>query len=316
MKQLVFCFGLVLGACSGSIHLEDFPQAENFVRDPRLEHPESMPQVSLALINTAENSSAEFLMVGGGACFSSRQIAYTAVLVRHPKGDLLIDSGMGPDIKHQFQTEMPFLMRGLMSFDNPVDARAQMRAAGIGPESIQHILLTHPHWDHAGGVESFANAKIWHPQVGVLDALRLADDQSGFFLSQIDGPEIQWQDFSYTDQAYENFDRSYDFYGDGSIVLVPMPGHTAASYGVFVNLPSGLRFLFTGDTTWLLDGFQNLRHKSALASWLVDGDLEKLGLPIAQVHQLMLRHPELIVVPAHDYRVQAELGFFPEFVDR
>src|SRR5262249_38058217 len=43
---------------------------------------------------------------------------------------------------------------------------------------------------------------------------------------------------------------------DGSVALAPLPGHTTGSTGVFVNLRSGKRYLFTGDLTWALEGFK------------------------------------------------------------
>jgi len=34
-----------------------------------------------------------------------------------------------------------------------------LRAAGIAPESVTDIILTHHHWDHAGGLHHFLNAR-------------------------------------------------------------------------------------------------------------------------------------------------------------
>lgn len=39
--------------------------------------------------------------------------------------------------------------------------------------------------------------------------------------------------------------RSFDLYGDGTVVLVPLPGHTPGSLSTFVNLP-GLRIFHVG----------------------------------------------------------------------
>ena len=40
-----------------------------------------------------------------------------------------------------------------------------------------------------------------------------------------------------------------DLFDDGSVVFVPLPGHTGGSNGMFVNLRSGKRFFFMGDLT-------------------------------------------------------------------
>jgi glyoxylase-like metal-dependent hydrolase (beta-lactamase superfamily II) len=44
------------------------------------------------------------------------------------------------------------------------DFRSPARAvadAGVPPEAITDIVLTHAHWDHAGGVDLFPNATVW-----------------------------------------------------------------------------------------------------------------------------------------------------------
>jgi glyoxylase-like metal-dependent hydrolase (beta-lactamase superfamily II) len=43
-------------------------------------------------------------------------------------------------------------------FRSPADAVA---AAGVKPEEVTDILITHAHWDHAGGVELFPKATVW-----------------------------------------------------------------------------------------------------------------------------------------------------------
>jgi len=48
-------------------------------------------------------------------------------------------------------------------------------------------------------------------------------------------------------RAYMGLTQSRDLYGDGSIVIVPAPGHTPGSVVVFVTLPGGARYAFVGD---------------------------------------------------------------------
>jgi N-acyl homoserine lactone hydrolase len=43
-------------------------------------------------------------------------------------------------------------------------------------------------------------------------------------------------------------------WGDGSIVLVPAPGHTPGSIVAFIALPTGKRYALIGDLTWQLEG--------------------------------------------------------------
>ncbi|HSL20381.1 MAG TPA: N-acyl homoserine lactonase family protein [Vicinamibacterales bacterium] len=43
-------------------------------------------------------------------------------------------------------------------FRSPADA---VRAAGVQPEEVTDIIVTHAHWDHVGGVDLFPKADVW-----------------------------------------------------------------------------------------------------------------------------------------------------------
>jgi len=66
------------------------------------------------------------------------------LLVRGPFGNLLIEAGLGDvgdDVFHErYAVEQP---RGLIH---------GLSQAGISPEEIDFVALTHLHWDHAGGL--------------------------------------------------------------------------------------------------------------------------------------------------------------------
>lgn len=57
---------------------------------------------------------------------------------------------------------------------------------------------------------------------------------------------------------YENFDRSYDMFGDGTVVLVPLADGGDAA-GVFVNLVSGKSY-FLIPLRGKVDHLAKLRH--------------------------------------------------------
>ena len=68
-----------------------------------------------------------------------------ALLVDTPAGRLLIDAGMGGAF-HEGE-------RARLAIDaSLIDLRGVLRAADVAPESIAHVLLTHLHFDHVGGL--------------------------------------------------------------------------------------------------------------------------------------------------------------------
>ena len=48
---------------------------------------------------------------------------------------------------------------------------------------------------------------------------------------------------------------------------------------------------------------------------MVDNDPAQTTAQLRKVHELMAAEPELQVIPAHDERVQRELGYFPHWIE-
>ena len=119
--------------------------------------------------------------------------------------------------------------------------------------------------------------------------------------------------YKFEDKPYEVYERSFDIYGDGSIIVVPMGGHSPDSVGFFVNLPSGKRYFLVGDIVWAKEGFEIPAERPWLTRFLVDLRPDKLRDQVVKLHQLSLLRPNLTIVPAHDRRVHESLAVFPNF---
>lgn len=292
------------------IDVDDYPRPAGFQRDPRLAHPEKLPPVAFAILKTAESKSLEALFYDGGSWLEPRIGSHAAILVKHPKAAFLFDTGLGVQVDAQF-ADMPFWLRPLMAYDKNAAAREQLAAHR---QDVQHVFLSHLHWDHASGIEDFPHAKTWTTRAELEWARKVTPGDPGYIRSQFDDERIQWRYLEFADAPYENFPQSLDFFNDGSVVFVPLPGHTPGAVGLFVNLRSGQRYFFTGDTTWTLEGFQRPADKFWFSSAIVDQDKRKTRETIVQVHRLMREYPKLNVIPAHDQHVHERIGFFPAFV--
>jgi glyoxylase-like metal-dependent hydrolase (beta-lactamase superfamily II) len=158
------------------------------------------------------------------------------------------------------------------------------------------------HWDHVGGIEDFQNIKVWTDKNEKQFAFSGDASYPEFTKEQYDSPKVKWKDIDFKPRPYENFDKSYDFYGDGTIVIVPLYGHTPGSIGIFVNKSPTKRYLFIGDLAWLKEGYQIPAHKSWIASKFADRKKEMVEKQLIKVHQLNKLRPEIIILPAHDLR--------------
>jgi glyoxylase-like metal-dependent hydrolase (beta-lactamase superfamily II) len=199
-------------------------------------------------------------------------------------------------------------MRALTTYDKETNAAAQLAQHGLATTQINMVVVSHSHWDHVSGIEDFPGvqvlvAKEEEEHIGKLPPSELASQMRD---------KLNLRSIEFTADPYENFDRSYDLFGDGSIVLVPLPGHTPGSLGMFVNLRSGKRFLFVGDLTWAVEGIQIPAERPWLARKFVDLDEDQVRRSIVKVHRLLKRYPDLVVVPAHDRRLHSNIAQFPQ----
>ena len=255
------------------------------------------PSLTLYRLPTGAMHSQAMFAYRGGAVGEPRDFAMTAYLVRHPRGDLLIDTGLGSQVDQQF-ARLPWLMRHTSRYSTAQPAGQQLAQAGIEPEKLAGVLLTHAHWDHVSGLTDLPGATVW---------LSASEEQfvaggaeMAALASSLTNP--QWRSFKFDDGPYLGYPRSHDWWGDGSVVVVPAAGHTPGSVHVFVNLPDGGRYLFVGDTVWQREAVERPAERPWLAQRLVDNDAAQVRAQISLLAALQRRFPELIIVPAHDAR--------------
>src|SRR5436853_149087 len=264
-------------------------------------------EVTLSLIKCGKMTSKEIFVYRGGNAFKKYESGMAAILVKHPKGTLLFDTGFGANVDEHVKS-IPLLMRALATYEKEVPAAVQLKEHGIDTDDIRAIILSHSHWDHVSGLDGFPGAKVW-----------IAGDELEYIRNLGPGElinklkeSVKLNAIEFMAKRYENFPRSLDVFVDGSIVLVPLPGHTPGSMGMFVNLRSGKRFFFIGDLTWCREGIQLPAERPWISRRLVDKDDEQVRRAIVRVHNLAKRYPDMIIVPAHDRRVHEQIASFPE----
>lgn len=230
------------------------------------------------------------LAVRGGSFRDKRQFAASAILIRHPSGDLLLDAGFGVDVAAHVGM-LPRFVRAPYRTGRTV--AAQLDDAGYDRGRLLGVLLTHSHWDHSSGLDSLPGTPIW---LNANEQRYAATDPDGKVYRRVShGHEVHG--YGFEDRPYLGFDSSYDVYGDGSVVVVLAGGHTTGSVIVFVTVPSGQRYAFIGDLTWQIDGIRRRVERPWLLSKLADSDPDQLRQDLLRIIALdgLMR-----IVPAHD----------------
>lgn len=247
----------------------------------------------------------------GGSLLEKRDFAMTAVLVKHPKGDLLIDTGLGDTIDTQLEA-MPSWFRATTPFTRASSAAEQLDAAGYDRAKLRAILLTHAHWDHVSGVPEFPGTPVWV----TADERRFIADGGWITAIARSVGDVRYEEYEFESGPYLGFARSHDVYGDGAVVVVPVPGHTPGSVIVFLTLPSGKRYALLGDLVWQREGITEREERPWLQRMLADSDASGVRDGILHMSAIAARLPDLILVPAHDSRGFAEMPRLPETLAR
>ena len=264
--------------------------------------PDAAPPAGMALyrLPTGTYVTRAALAVKGGSFRDKRSFAATAVLIRHPKGDLLIDAGFGAHVAEHVR----MLARVERApYEAGPTAAQQLDAAGYDLSRLLGVLVTHTHWDHVSGLDSLP-VPIW---INSEEQRYAATDAHGAVFRAV-SKDRQIHGYELTGPQYLGFPASLDIYGDGSVVVAFAGGHTDGSVVVFVALPGGERYAFIGDLTWQLDGITRRAERPWMLRLMadVDADTVRVGLQ-RSIALSTLMH----IVPAHDVSAYDPIPLLP-----
>ena len=277
-------------------------------------HAESKTQTPfrISLIHTAQSAgSPEALVVEGGAWTKTRKLLHASLLIEHPEGNLLFDTGLGRQIDQAF-AHNSWWQRELFAYENVNPALDQMLAEGLSEQHVSAIILSHLHWDHTGGLPDFPNTPVWVQPQG-LDQAQHRAHRPAFLPELLEN--AQWSELALSQREYLGFEQTLDIYQDGRLILVDLSGHSEGHVGLFVNLDSGRQLFFIGDSCWVIEGIKENKPRPSIVDFIspVDWSREMNDDVIEKIHNLSLKNPTLVIVPAHDEIIAQQIAKFPQY---
>ncbi len=223
-----------------------------------------------------------------------------SVVVKHPRGVLIIDPAFGGQIAADLR-QSPLWFRLVMGdAQHKVALTTLLEGAGIEDHDVRWLALTHAHWDHASGLRDLPWTKVLlsRAENEVVKTLKGHLDR-GAIPRHFEIDPGRLTPFDFDGPPTDGFDRSHDLFGDGSVVAVPLPGHTPGSTGYLLQGPNGRRWLLIGDAAWSSVGVSAPVSKNRLLAFL-DGDPAQTAQTLGLLHAIQLASPQLTIIPAHD----------------
>jgi len=212
----------------------------------------------------------------------------TCLLVETNQGPVLIDTGLGTRDYTNPGKRMRFFTRMMRSpRDVAETAVHQVRRLGYQPADVGHILMTHMHLDHAGGLPDFPHAKV-HLYLPEYEYV-LGGRTNAFFVKEhwTHGPD--WVPHTFNGERWYDFDAVRLEGFEPELWLVPLVGHTPGHSGVALRQGDG----------WIFHGGDALPFNVAVndaPDWL---SKIFIGPHVPRLREFMNTHPEVQVVGAH-----------------
>jgi N-acyl homoserine lactone hydrolase len=162
------------------------------------------------------------------------EIAVPCFLIRHPKGDLLWDAGLGDH--YNYPKEGSDAAPGV-HVTVPVTLLAQLQSLDLAPKNINFIAFSHLHWDHTGNANEFPDA-VWIMNKTELAAALTLPPPGGVL------PDT-WS--VYKNAKTETIEGDYDVFGDGTVMILRTPGHTPGHQVLKLTLKKSGTVILSGD---------------------------------------------------------------------
>lgn len=224
----------------------------------------------------------------------SPRLPITCWAIEHPEGLVVVDTGESshandPGYQPRWNPFMQFCERRWVAPEEEVGP--QLQALGLQPSDVRWLVMTHMHGDHAGGIGHFANSEVLMSEAEAKMAFARTGPVNGYLNSHYPA-WLNPTKVTFDDGPWESFDRSTALTGDGTIRLVPTPGHTTGHLSVAIEAEDAI-VLIAGDASY---------SEHALLEGIVDGVAQDEKAHRDSTHRLreLCRRRPVITQFAHD----------------
>src|SRR6516165_9254546 len=178
-------------------------------------------------------------------------------LIKHPKGNILFDTGNNDKIISDPTYWGPFIASLDPGRAPDVAIDVQLNKVGVKPSDINYVILGHMHLDHAGNIGKFPTAAIVYQRDEIVNAFW---PKPGYGCCYITGDFAMLRNTpGENDPAKQKvieLDGDLDLFGDGSVMIHRLVAHTPGSEEVVVHLPKTGTVVLTSDNLYLMDNLE------------------------------------------------------------
>jgi N-acyl homoserine lactone hydrolase len=188
-----------------------------------------------------------------------------SALIRHKQGNVLFDTGCHPSVIEHGEERWGSLMKVMTPVMRAEDTLLPgLACVGVNPDDIDVVVNSHFHPDHCGCNQFFGKATIL-VHAREIEAAKAAGAEAAGYL------RADWDH----EQPMDPVNGERDVFGDGKLVLIPLPGHTPGSLGAAVHLDRDGSFLLASDAVSLRENLDT--DTSPRNTWNAEALLNSYG---------------------------------------
>ena len=171
---------------------------------------------------------------GGAYDGRTNKAVSSCYLIRHPKGDLLWDTGL-PDALNAMPDGVS---NGPFHLEVPTTLKSQLDASGVAASDIEYLSVSHSHFDHMGNAGAYASATFLVNEA----------EHAHLFRDEARANAETFPAYSALETAKTvKFTGEYDVFGDARVIIMDTPGHTPGHTILKLELAKTGTVLLSGD---------------------------------------------------------------------
>jgi len=267
--------------------------------------PELMRKVRLWLNYAGHCLSKESHAIQGG---KNRDIKFHALfgLIHHPeKGWVLFDTGYTPEFYRatRYFPNKIYAMATKVQVNLEETVNAQLCLHQISPEEIKHVIISHFHADHIGGLKDFPNAHFYCSEKTYEEVLQISKPWAftkGILPTLIPddfGSRVKLVEEIALSSIHPILGQEYDLFRDQSLMLYDLPGHARGQLGLRLQTEKKEYFLIA-DACWLKKSYEEMVLPNPIVRLFFDS-WKDFKTTLHKVYQFHQTHPSVVIVPTH-----------------
>lgn len=212
---------------------------------------ESPAGMKLYVLNSGSLKISKGVLQNFGPMEPKIEIPVGMFLITHPKGNVLFDTGNNDKLI----TDRSYWGKYADAFEvmmtPEVSIETQLGKAGLKPDDIKYVVVSHMHLDHGGNVGKFPHSTLVIQDDEINFAFFPDEPFAGSFIPG-DVMDLRSALGATTPGAMPmlRLAGDMDLFGDGSVVVKRSVGHTKGSQMLVVRLPQTGTIILTGDAAY------------------------------------------------------------------